>query len=410
MSTLVDRVVPTRLGVDVRRLVAATWLVQLTDGLALAAGPLAVASLTQAPFLVALAIALHRLPVLLLGPYAALLADLVNRRLLVVAADAARAGVLLVLATLLALGAAPVALLLAATLALGLVETVADSARTPVLPMLVNDPIARDAVGARLDAGFVAGTQLAGPVLGALLFALGPAAPFLAQALLLGVAVLVFSRLPLRGPSRGPGPASVPRPVRAGLRRIAVDPALSGLLLVGLAAQVAWAAGWSLLVLYAAGQLGLGEVGFGLLVVAGAAGGMTGVALRPLLDRATRGVPALTPVRLLLGGLALEALGHLALGQLHTPWLAASTLALLGAVGFVSGDLARGRRRARTTGDGTADVVAAATATLGLAATVVGCLLGGVLAEVGGIAAAYTGGGVLLATALILLGRRCAAL
>ena len=410
MSTLVDRVVPTRFGVDVSRLVAATWLVQLTDGLALVAGPLAVASLTHAPFLVALAVALHRVPVLLLGPYAAFLADLVNRRLLVVAADAARAGVLLVLATLLALGAAPVALLLVATLALGLLETVADSARAPVLPMLVDDPTARDAVGARLDAGFVAGTQLAGPVVGALLFALEPAAPFLTQAVLLGVAVLVFSRLPLRGPSRGPAPASVRRPVRAGLRRIAVDPALSGLLLVGLAAQAAWAAGWSLLVLYAARQLGLGEVGFGVLVVAGAAGGMTGVALRPLLDRVARRTPALTPARLLLGGLALEALGHLALGRLHTPWLAATTLALLGAVGFVSGDLARGQRRARTTADGTADVVAAAAATLGLAATVGGSLLGGVLAEVGGIAAAYTGGAALLGLALILLFRRVLAL
>lgn len=410
MSTLVDRVVPTRWGADVWRLVAATWLVQLVDGLALVAGPLAVASLTHAPFLVALAVALHRVPVLLLGPYAAFLADLVNRRLLVVAADAARAGVLLVLAALLALGAAPVALLLAAMLVLGLLETVADSARAPVLPMLVDEATARDAVGARLDAGFVGGTQLAGPVLGALLFAVGPAAPFLAQALLLGVAVLVFSRLPLRGPSRGPAPAAVRHPVRSGLRRIAVDPALSGLLLVGLAAQAAWAAGWSLLVLYTAGQLGLGEVGFGLLVVAGAAGGMTGVGLRPLVDQVARALRALTPVRLLLGGLALEVLGHLALGQLHTPWLAATTLALLGAVGFVTGDLARDQRRARTTADGSADVVASASATLGLAATVVGCLVGGLLATVGGIAAAYTGGGLLLGLALILLFRRVLAL
>jgi MFS family permease len=409
VSTLVDRVIPARLGPDARRLVVATWLGQLTDGLALVAAPLAVASLTHSPFLVALAVALQRLPVLL-TPYAAWLADLVNRRLLVVSADAARAGVLLVLAALLALGAAPLVLLLLAMPVLGLLETVADSARGPVLAMLVADPQARDVVGARLDAGFVAGTQLGGPVLGALLFVPGAAWPFVVQAVLLAGAVAVISRLRLPGPSRGPAPASLHRPVRAGLRRIAVDPPLSGLVLVGLAAQAAWAAGWSLLVVYATRQLGLHAAGFGLLVVAGAAGGMAGVALRPVADRLTRLTRRATPLRLVLGGLALEALGHLALGLLHTPWLAAATLAALGAVGFVSADLARDLRRRRTTADGSADVVAAAMTTLGLVATVAGCLAGGVLAAVGGVAAAYVGGAALLATALILLGRRCLAL
>lgn len=410
MSTLLDRVVPTRLGPDARRLVVATWLGQLTDGLALVAAPLAVASLTQAPFLVALAVALHRLPVLLLSPYAAFLADLVNRRLLVAAADTARAGVLLGLAALLALGAAPLGLLLLAMLVLGALETMADSARGPLLPMVVSDPEERELVGGRLDAGFVIGTQLAGPVLGALLFVPAAATPFLVQAVLLGGVVAILARLGVPGPSRGPRPVGVRHPVRSGLRRIAVDPGLSGLVLVGLAAQAAWAAGWSLLVVYAARQLGLHEAGFGLLVVAGAAGGMVGVAVRPLVDRIGCTLSKATPSRILLAGLTLEAAGHLALSRMHTPWLAAATLAALGAVGFVAGDVARSLRRERTAADGTADVVAAATATLGLAATVAGCLLGGVLAEVGGIAAAYTGGGVLLATALILLGRRCAAL
>lgn len=418
MSILVDRVVPPRLGADARRLVVATWLGQLADGLALVAGPLAVASLTGSPFLVALAVALHRLPVLLLSPYAAFLADLVNRRLLVVGADAARAGVLLVVAALLALGAAPLAPLLLAMLVLGALETVADSARGPLLEMVVAEPRDRDALGARLDAGFVAATQLGGPVVGALLFVPGPAWGFLLQAVLLGGAVAVFSRLVVAGPSRapardsslGPGPTRASQPVRSGLRRIAVDPQLSGLVLLGAAAQAAWAAGWSLLVLYAIRQLGLHEAGFGLLVVAGAAGGMLGVALRPPADRAARRVPGMTPVRLVLAGLALEAVGHLVLGRLHTPWLAAVTLAAVGAAGFVAGDVARALRRERTAADGTADVVAAAASTLGLTATVIGSLLGGLLAEVGGIAAAYTGGGLLLATALVLLGRRSAAL
>ncbi|TCJ22096.1 MFS transporter [Nocardioides jejuensis] len=410
MSLFVDRVVPARLGPDVRRLVAATWLVQFADGMALVAGPLAVASLTASPFLVGLAVALHRLPVLLAGPYAAFLADLVNRRLLVVAADGVRAGVLAVIATLYALGAAPVALVLVAMLVLGVAETVADAARGPVLPMLAADPEALDSIGGRLDGGFVLGTQLLGPALGALLFAVGGAVPFLAQALLLAGGVALFSRIRVAGPSRGPAPAPEHHPVRTGLRRIAVDPPLSGLVLAGLAAQAAWAGGWALLVVYATRLLGLGPTGFGLLVAVAAAGGMAGVALRPLVEWLPRRLAAVTPARIVLAGLALEATGHLALSRLHDPWIAAGTVAALAAVGFVAGDVARELRRTRTAGDGTADSVAAATATLGLAATVAGCLAGGALAAIGGIAAAYVGGAALLGLALILLFRRVVAL
>lgn len=410
VSTLVDRVVPARLGPDPRRLVGATWLVQLADGIALVAGPLAVASLTASPFLVALAVALHRLPVLLAGPYAAFLADLVNRRLLVVTADSIRCVVLLVLAVLLALGAAPVALVLTVMLLLGALETVADSARGPVPAMLAPDPADHDALGARLDGGFVLATQLAGPVGGAFLFTLGPATPFAVQALLLAGGVAVFGAIRLAGPVRGPAPASVRRPVRAGLRRIAVDPSLSGLVLAGLAAQAAWAAGWALLVVYASRQLDLGPVGVGLLVAAGAAGGLVGVLARPLLDRVLDRLPVVRTTHVVLGGLALEAAGHLVVGLAHQPWIAGVTIGLLGTVGFLAGDLTRDLRRERTAADGTSDVVAAAVATLGLAATVAGYLAGGVLASIGGVAAAYAGGATLLALALAVLGRRICAL
>lgn len=398
---------PSRLGPDARRFIGASWLVQLTDGIALVAGPLAVASLTGSPFLVAFAVALHRLPVLLLRPYAALLADLVNRRLLVVAADGLRGAIVIALAGLLALGLAPAALVLLALLALGVLETAADSAREPVLRMLVPDPDAHEIAGARLDAGFVLGTQLVGPAVGALLFTLGAAVPFLVEGLLLAGGAVVLSRVALAGPARGPAPAAERHPVRAGLRRIMVDPPLSGLVLTGLAAQVAWAAGWSLLVVYAGRQLGLGPVGFGVLMVVGAAGGLAGVLLQPVgawLAGRTR------TAYVILGGLALEAVGHAVLGHTTVPLVAGGVVAMLGTIGFVTGDLARAVRRERTSADGSGDAVTAAWTTLSLAATVIGCVLGGVLASVGGISAAYWGGAVVLFVALAVLGRRVAAL
>ena len=70
MSRLLDAVLPTRMGTPFRWLLASSWISNVGDGIALAAGPLLVASQTHAPFLVALAVLLQRLPWLLFGLYA----------------------------------------------------------------------------------------------------------------------------------------------------------------------------------------------------------------------------------------------------------------------------------------------------------------------------------------------------
>src|SRR5688572_24077386 len=86
------------MGSSFRWLVGSSWISNLGDGLALAAGPLLVASQTHDPLLVALAGLLQRLPWLLLGLFAGVLADRLDRRLLVVVVDLLRSGVLVVLA------------------------------------------------------------------------------------------------------------------------------------------------------------------------------------------------------------------------------------------------------------------------------------------------------------------------
>ena len=73
MSRLVEAVAPSRLGRDFRWLLASSWAANLGDGIALAAGPLLVASQTQSPILVALAALLQRLPWLLFGLWAGFL-------------------------------------------------------------------------------------------------------------------------------------------------------------------------------------------------------------------------------------------------------------------------------------------------------------------------------------------------
>ena len=86
-----EAVAPRRLGTGFRWLLASSWVTNLGDGIALAAGPLLVASQTQRPFLVALAALLQWLPPLLFGLYAGALADRLDRRLIVVTVDLLRA-------------------------------------------------------------------------------------------------------------------------------------------------------------------------------------------------------------------------------------------------------------------------------------------------------------------------------
>ena len=70
MSKVVDTVAPPRMGSGFRWLLSSSWVSNLGDGIAVAAGPLLVASQTGDPLLVALAGLLQRQPWLLFGLYA----------------------------------------------------------------------------------------------------------------------------------------------------------------------------------------------------------------------------------------------------------------------------------------------------------------------------------------------------
>ena len=160
---------PARMGTPFRWLVGSSWVSNLGDGIALAAGPLLVAGQTQDPLLVALGALLQRLPWLLFGLHAGVLADRIDRRRLVIAVDLARVGVLVVLGAALFAGDVGIVVVLAALLVLGTAEVFADTAHGTLLPMVV----ARADLGvgnARLMAGVLTMNELAGPALGAALF------------------------------------------------------------------------------------------------------------------------------------------------------------------------------------------------------------------------------------------------
>jgi predicted MFS family arabinose efflux permease len=326
---LVEALVPARLGRSYRWLLASSWTAALGDGIALASGPLLVASLTRDPALVAFAALLRWAPPLVFGLTAGVLSDRVDRRRIVMAADAARAGVLVVLVTAIASGRLTVALALAALGVVAAAEVFSDNAAITLPPMLV----ARDDLvlaNARLQTGFVTLNQLAGPPLGALLFAAGRAWPFVTEAVLVGAGVALVSRVVLPRVERGPRRAGgVRAEVADGVRWTLRHPVIRTLALTIF--NVTFGAAWSVLVLYAQQRLGLGPVGFGLLATTSAVGGLLGTGAYGWI---TRRVSLGDIMRI---GLVIETLTHLALALTTSPVVAGVVLLVFGAHAFIWG-------------------------------------------------------------------------
>ncbi|MBO9553393.1 MFS transporter [Cellulomonas sp.] len=331
MSRIVDVVVPPRLGRGFRWLLASSWTTNLGDGIVIAAGPLLVASRTQDAFLVALAALLQWLPPLLFGLWAGALTDRLDRRRLVITVDLVRAVVLALLSVAVLTDVASIALVLVAMFLLGTAETFADNASSTLVPMLAHrDDLAL--ANSRIQAGFVTVNQLVGPPIGAVLFAAGQATPFAAEAVLVVLGAVMVSRVHL--PPHRTEPAHrthIVADIAEGIRWVVHHAAVRTLVLTILIFNVTWGAAWSVLVLYAHRQLGLGAVGFGLITTVGALGGLLGTLSYGWI---TRRVSLANLMRI---GLIVETLTHLGLALTTTPAVAFVIFFVFGMHAFVWG-------------------------------------------------------------------------
>lgn len=373
--------VPARLGVGFRWLLASSWSTNLGDGIALAAGPLLVASLTRDARLVALAATVQWLPPLLFALVAGALSDRLDRRRILVTANVARTVVLATLATMLVTGQASIAVVLAALFLLGTAEVFADNTSATLLPMLV----ARGDIvvgNARLQAGFITANQLAGPPIGAALFAAGAVWPFASQAVLVAAGALLVSRIVLPPFERETTRARFHHEIAEGFRWVVRHAAIRTLVLTIFTFNITFGAAWSVLVLYATRWLGLGAVGFGLVTTVSAAGGLLGIAV---YGRLTRRFSLAGIMRV---GLIIETLTHLVLALTRSAWVAMPVFFVFGAHAFVWGttSVTIRQRAVPTHLQGRATSVN----TLGVfGGLVIGSGLGGVLAEEWGVTAPF---------------------
>ena len=393
MSRLADLVAPARLGRNFRWLLASSWVTNLGDGITLAAGPLLVASQTRNPLAVAMAVFLQRLPWLMFGLYAGVVADRVSRRVIVIITGLVRVVILLLLTAPILTHRVDTAVVLAALFLFGVNETFGDTTTATLLPMLVGKHDLGIA-NSRSLTGVIVWNQLAGPPIGAALFAAGMAWPFVSEAVCVLAGVLLISRVRLpahAGPAR---PSRVREDIREGWRWLWAHPAVRTLAITIFTFNVTFGAAWSVLVLYARERLSMGAVGFGLITTAMAAGGLLGTASYGWLERH---VPLGVIMR---GGLIIETLTHLALALTRWAWFALVVFVIFGAHAFIWGTTSTSVRQ-RAVPTQFQRRVGSVYLTGMVGGIVIGSAIGGAVASIGGVTApfwfAFTGSAIILA-------------
>ncbi|MFC9984887.1 MFS transporter [Microbacterium keratanolyticum] len=372
------------MGRDFRWLLASSWTSNVGDGVALAAAPLLIASMTSSPILVASGAILQFLPWLLFGLHAGAIADRFDRRRLVMFANAARAVVLAALCVFLVTGTANIGIVLAVAFLYGTAEVFVDTAGSTLLPMIVQ-PADLGTGNARLQAGYLVANQFAGPPLGAFLFAAGTAWPFLLEIVCVSLAVVLISRMARTPvPPRGETGArtAVHTDIAEGIRWLWRNPPVRMLVIIILAFNITWAAPWGVLVLYATEHLDLGAVGYGMLTTASAAGGLLATFSFGWLERHISFAALMRIV------LTMEVLMHLAFALTSIGWVALVIMFFFGAYAFVWGTISTTVRQRLVPAE-LQGRVASVNMVGVFGGMVIGQALGGVIAETWGLTAPW---------------------
>jgi MFS family permease len=389
------------MGRDFGRLWAASAVSNIGDGIALAAFPLLAAAFSRDPAAVAGLTFAFTAPWLVFGLPAGALADRFDRRLLMVSVDTARAAGVVALAAAVLTDTAGLTALYAAAFFLGSAETLFANASGSILPALVPQDRLEEANG-RLGASASVANEFVGPPVGGLLFGVAVALPFFVDAGSFAVAALLVAAM--RGRFR---PERLRTTLRAdvieGVRFVAGHSTLRLLLAAVAVLAVVDAAWYSILVLYAQEILGLGAVGFSLLLVAGGAGTVLGSLGAGRLRRRIGTRQALAAALLVAGA------AQLALGLISSPGIAAAMVAA-GNLAFGVWNVLALSLRQRLAPDALLGRVHSAYRFVGAGAYAVGALAGGSAAAALGLRAPFLLGApvlvVLAALSATAAGRR----
>jgi len=339
---------------------------------------------TRDPVLVAGVAAAQQLPWLLFSLPGGALVDRLDRRHVMWISDAVRCAAIGFLGGAVLLDLASLPILYAAFFVLGAATVPFSAASTSILPSVVTREGLAGANGRLFGAQVVAG-QMVGPPLGGLLFASSTSLPFLVDAgSFVAASALVLA---MDGTFRATGLQEAPRTtLRAeisegfawlwGHRLLRTLAMALGVMNLTSAATIA------VLVLFAGGRLGLGSVGYGLLLSSLAVGGVLGALCA---GRVVGWLGAGTTMR---GGLLVEASTSAVIALSHNTYVVGTMLALFGFHAIVWNVVTISLRQ-ELVPDGLLGRVNSSYRLLGMGGAAVGALLGGLLAKGFGLAAPF---------------------
>ncbi|MGW4509750.1 MFS transporter [Streptomyces sp. NPDC004436] len=350
----------------------------LADGLATVTLPLLALNATRAPIAVGLVAFCRSAPWAFFAPFAGVLVDYWDRRRVLVLASAVRCAVLVVVATLLASGDAPLSAVVITALLLGICEVAYDTAAQTVMPSVMpKDRLSR--ANARLSAVETVSAQFAGPALAGVLAAMALTPLTLSTALVYAAALLLVRGMVI--PRRqAPSGAKVLPAIREGFAFLWAHRALRTLTwgtALGATAYAGWFAQFTLYAV-APGPMGLATQEFGLILAVSAAGSLAAALAVPVLHRTI-------PGRLLLPiTIVLITAGMLLPVCVPGPVAAAVGLALYGAAVVVWNVISVTYRQQQVPNQ-LLGRVTAAYRTLAWGAAPLGALAGGVIGQYLGI-------------------------
>ena len=372
------------LGPEYGKLWTASTLSNLGDGVTLVAGPLLIASLTRDPVLVAGVAFAQRLPWLLFSLISGALVDRLDRRRVMWAVDAFRTVLLGFVGLAVLLNFVSIPLLYTVFFLMGTVETLFDTASVSILPAVVPREKLEKANG-RLFGAQIVSNQFAGPPLGGFLFAVAASVPFFLDAgsFAAAAALVLFMRGKFKAERpEGALPTTLRAEISEGLRWLWGNKLLRTLAISLGIMNLTSTATISIFVLFAQERLGLGSVGYGVLLTSIAVGGVVGSLGA---ERLAGWLGAGTTMRM---GLLIEAGSTGVIALSGEPLVVGAMLALFGFHAIVWNVITISLRQ-QIIPERLLGRVNSAYRLLGLGGMSLGALLGGILARGFGLTAPF---------------------
>lgn len=388
----------SRLGANYWRLWTASAVSNVGDGVLLTALPVLAARVTDSRISVSLITTFLSLPWLLLAVPAGALLDRFDRRLLMVAADVFRAILVGTLAIVAAFTDVQMWMLWVLAFGLGAGEVFFDSGSHAILPTIVDSDRLERANGLRA-AVEIAGNTFIGPPLGAALFGVAVWIPFGIDAASFVVAAILITSLTIR---RAPAAADAgPRTpwsddVREGVRWARHNPLIRVLIIAGVLGNMSFIIYESTFVLFAKEELGVSNLGFGVLMaVIGGGALMAGVVADRVAMRLGRRLAMLI-------GAGGPVVATLAIAALPVAWWVALMLAVQMILATIWNIIAMSLRQ-RVVPNHLFGRVNALFRFFAWGSLPIGAALGGLLASVGGLRAPYVASAGLMLVAFVLV-------